>query len=179
MSTANRRISLISRLWIVSYLVRVREMSSWYEPELNVDLNTIYCIGQVFFFFLFESDHRNRHSQSISCSNVLHNLESGSRILFRRHIFHCVLEGSKLCDPLSSKAVFWNSRTPHDFVFDFLSFCKGGEVELSEEVDCSTNHSTTSNGMSYKDRTCILMGISSVLNQVNLSYSEQVRSNSV
>ena len=172
---ASKRILLTSTLSEFSCSDRVREMMAWYESEINVDLTTAYCLGQVSFVFLSESDNRNRHSQSVRRSHVLHHLEPGNRILLGRHFFHDVFQGSKLDRSLPNQAVFWNSRIPHDFVFRALFVHPRVAVRANALVQCRQPYTSSSNEMAYKDRTCLLMGISSLLNQMNPSYSEQVR----
>lgn len=175
MWTASKRILLTSTLHSLSCRDRVREMMAWYESEMNVDLTTIYCLGQVFLFvFLSESDHRHCHSQFVRCSHVLHDFEPEDRVLLGRHFFHGVFQGSELDRTLPNQAVFWNSRIPHDPVFRVISVHTRVAVGSNALFECRQPYTSSSNEMAYKDRTCLLTGISSLLNQMNPSYSEQV-----
>lgn len=174
MWTANKRILLTSTLCFFSCRDRVREMMSWYESEINVDLTTIYCLGQVSFVFLSESDHRHCHSQFVRCSHVLHDFEPEDRVLLGRHFLHGVFQGSELDRTLPDQAVFWNSGIPHDPVFRVISVHTRVAVGSNALFECRQPYTSSSNEMAYKDRTCLLMGISSLLNQMNPSYSEQV-----
>ena len=59
------------------------------------------------------------------------------------------------------------------FLVLYLSI-QGFKWGTAKSLHCSQPYTSSSNEMAYKDRTCLVMGLASLLNQVNLSYSEQV-----